>query len=417
MFGETILRLTFVAVIGSALTIPASADEIILNGKPCNSLCQTWMGVNRSAPPKDSEAKEKVTIRDSDGEQHSGSAARSRALRATGLGSQHSRGRRHHPESVASVSDRETSTIPPDDRLVAKPSKPRVELSSHDVVPAAPTMTETKTKTKTKTPRPIPSERSGADTSYEASARTIASDPIHVTTPTVDDAVALPPQIEGDPEIEAKSPASDASRRASTDGLSRRDPETTEPGSAAPANKKNGPIAAPANSPRPEASMETRSIAAASPDASQSGLTKDSVAQTLAPVPEGERKGEQAAVMPPSPRLDREATPLSTTDVAPAVLIVLAGPDVSAASDLSDKSVVIAGVSSISRAEINDALAAAGASGVELREGRIGDVGQVIGGQASAAIVAFVTPTKAAELRDIPGVTMLRLTVSHPGDD
>ena len=105
----------------------------------------------------------------------------------------------------------------------------------------------------------------------------------------------------------------------------------------------------------------------------------------------------------------------SAEHYTPAVLIILAGPGVSALSDLNGKSVVIAGLSTVTRATVIAAFAAAGVGPSQIQDGSVDDIGQLIDGRVSAAVVAFLPPSGALEFPRIPPFTTLRLTVAERG--
>ena len=93
------------------------------------------------------------------------------------------------------------------------------------------------------------------------------------------------------------------------------------------------------------------------------------------------------------------------------VLIILAQPNVAKLSDLDDKAVVIAGLSSISPELVSAALSAGGAHGVRLTSGTKGDIDRLVSGEISAAVVARVTPAKAQSFPQIPGFSLLRVAI------
>lgn len=131
-----------------------------------------------------------------------------------------------------------------------------------------------------------------------------------------------------------------------------------------------------------------------------------------------------AGVSPPSVgaanEIDRPR--LSTPDVvhasptspaAPTVLIILAQQSVTMLADLNNKAVVIAGVKTISRADVATALSEAGARAVQLTEGTKSDIDRLVDGEVTAIVVARVTPAKAKLFPEIAGFRLLRVAVTH----
>ena len=60
-------------------------------------------------------------------------------------------------------------------------------------------------------------------------------------------------------------------------------------------------------------------------------------------------------------------------------------------------------------------MSAAGASGAQLVEGTKNDIDKLISGKISAAIIALVSPAKAASFPEIPGFKLLRIDVNNVG--
>jgi hypothetical protein len=104
----------------------------------------------------------------------------------------------------------------------------------------------------------------------------------------------------------------------------------------------------------------------------------------------------------------------SVEQVAPSVLLILALPNVTRISDLNKKSIVIAGLDTISLKAVETALTAAGAGDARLTEGKIGDIERLVGGDVSAAVVDFVNPAKARSYPEMSGLHLLRLDVNDP---
>ena len=82
-----------------------------------------------------------------------------------------------------------------------------------------------------------------------------------------------------------------------------------------------------------------------------------------------------------------------------------------ALSDLNDKQVVIAGLTSISPAAIKAAFTAAGAGAADLKEGTRADADSQLAGNVAAAIIAFVPTSTAMQFPELPGLKLLRVKV------
>ncbi len=93
------------------------------------------------------------------------------------------------------------------------------------------------------------------------------------------------------------------------------------------------------------------------------------------------------------------------------MLVVLAKPEVKSAADLDDKTVLVAGVTSISSEQLKASFAVAGAGGAQLKQGDKSDIDELPRGEVAAAIVAVSTPGKAAEFQAIPGYHALYIEV------
>jgi ABC-type nitrate/sulfonate/bicarbonate transport system substrate-binding protein len=94
------------------------------------------------------------------------------------------------------------------------------------------------------------------------------------------------------------------------------------------------------------------------------------------------------------------------------MLIVLAKPEVKTAGDLDGKTILVAGVTSVSGEQLRDSLAAAGVSGAQFKQGEKSDIDELRRGDVAAAVVAVATPGIPADIDEIPGFHLLYFEVS-----
>jgi len=95
----------------------------------------------------------------------------------------------------------------------------------------------------------------------------------------------------------------------------------------------------------------------------------------------------------------------------PQMLVVLAKPEVKSAADLNYKTILVAGVTSVSGEQLKASIAVAGAGGAQLKQGDKSDIDELPRGEVAAAIVAVATPGKAADFQEIPGFHALYIEV------
>jgi hypothetical protein len=95
----------------------------------------------------------------------------------------------------------------------------------------------------------------------------------------------------------------------------------------------------------------------------------------------------------------------------PQMLVVLAKPEVKSVADLNDKTILVAGVTSVSGEQLKASIAVAGAGGAQLKQGDKSDIDELPRGEVAAAIVGVSTPGKAADFQEIPGFHALYIEV------
>src|SRR5882724_5455000 len=96
------------------------------------------------------------------------------------------------------------------------------------------------------------------------------------------------------------------------------------------------------------------------------------------------------------------------------VALLMARPDIKSVSDLATKNIAIDTRQSASNAIVRTAIAAAGATEVQLSEGQTAAIDRLINGEVPAAVLALVSPQAADWFPDIAGYKILRIPLS-PG--
>jgi TRAP-type uncharacterized transport system substrate-binding protein len=96
------------------------------------------------------------------------------------------------------------------------------------------------------------------------------------------------------------------------------------------------------------------------------------------------------------------------------VALLMARPDIKSVSDLANKNVAIDARQSASNAIVRTAIAAAGATEVQLSEGQTAAIDRLINGEVPAAVLALVSPQAAEWFPEIAGFKILRVPLSPP---
>jgi TRAP-type uncharacterized transport system substrate-binding protein len=102
----------------------------------------------------------------------------------------------------------------------------------------------------------------------------------------------------------------------------------------------------------------------------------------------------------------------SPDDTEHLVAIVIASPDIKSVSDLTNKSIAIDDRQSASSANVQTAIAAAGATEVQLSEGRTKAINRLISGEVPAAVLTLVYPEAAEWSAEIAGFKVFRIPLS-----
>jgi TRAP-type uncharacterized transport system substrate-binding protein len=107
-----------------------------------------------------------------------------------------------------------------------------------------------------------------------------------------------------------------------------------------------------------------------------------------------------------------KTAPVLPNNAGPLVVLLMARPDIKSVSDLTSKNIAIDDKQRAFGSRVQAAIAAAGATEVQLSEGQTGAVDRLIGGEVPAAILGLVSPQAAEWFPDIAGFKILRIPLS-----
>ena len=147
--------------------------------------------------------------------------------------------------------------------------------------------------------------------------------------------------------------------------------------------------------------------------------------QVTAAMAVAERMTVATAVLPAEPKADadrsdqpapagdaQKTAAASSTDTDLLVALVMARPEIKSVSDLTGKDVAIDQGQSASNGNLRTAIAAAGATEVQLSEGQAKAINRLISGEVPAAVLALVAPEAAESFPDIKGYKIFRIPLS-----
>jgi TRAP-type uncharacterized transport system substrate-binding protein len=117
------------------------------------------------------------------------------------------------------------------------------------------------------------------------------------------------------------------------------------------------------------------------------------------------------AVLPGDAEKTAPASPGNTDHL---VAILIASPEIKSISDLTNKSIAIDAGRSGSSADVRTAIAAAGATEVELSQGQTRAIHRLISGEVSAAVLTLAYPEAAEWSPEIAGFKVFRMPLSPP---
>ncbi len=135
---------------------------------------------------------------------------------------------------------------------------------------------------------------------------------------------------------------------------------------------------------------------------------------TVAPVPEQEASNVVGYGFTEAAQASDTSSAASapTGNTASLVAVLIARPEIRSVSDLTGKDIAVENRRSASNALIRTAIAAAGATEVQLNEGHTKALDRVIGGEVPAAVLALVSPEAAEWFPDIPGFRIFRVPLA-----
>ncbi|HTG05999.1 MAG TPA: hypothetical protein VK635_18330 [Bradyrhizobium sp.] len=115
-----------------------------------------------------------------------------------------------------------------------------------------------------------------------------------------------------------------------------------------------------------------------------------------------------------APAPEQKAGPASPNNTDRLVALLMARPDIKSVSDLANQNIAIDARQSASNAIVRTAIAAAGATEVQLSEGQTAAVDRLINGEVPAAVLALVSQQAAEWFPEIAGYRILRIPLSPP---
>jgi ABC-type phosphate/phosphonate transport system substrate-binding protein len=107
-----------------------------------------------------------------------------------------------------------------------------------------------------------------------------------------------------------------------------------------------------------------------------------------------------------------KAVPAPSSGTAPRIAIVMARPEIKSISDLAGKSIAIDDSQSASSADIRAAIAAAGATDVQVSEGQTQVINRLILAEVPAAVLTLVSPEAAEGFSEITAFRIFRIPLS-----
>ena len=112
-----------------------------------------------------------------------------------------------------------------------------------------------------------------------------------------------------------------------------------------------------------------------------------------------------------------EQTSISVTSPDALVAVLMSGPDVKSVSELTGKTIAIDDRYSTSNSSVKSAVAAAGARGVELSEGKTSAINRLANKEVPAAVVALVAADAVDSFPKIAGYKVFQIPLSpHPSN-
>src|SRR5712672_1161560 len=402
--------LTSMLLLGSAGTAEAapldSPDIVYIDGLPCNRLCQSYMAWSRKASSISAQAAFAPRFPKPRG--------------ATGMRGEGSR-------SATRV-------------RLAKPAAPNSngmrQAPSADSQPArnAVAVSNSGTQERVTTAAPAPEQKAGHSDHAEVVLPGVAEKPASASSNNGDHLVAIlvaPPEIKSVSDLTNKNIAIDDRQAASDAHLGTAiaaagagEVQLSEGQTKAINRLISGEVsAAVLTSIYPEAADWLPEIAGftifripLSPAAVKARLESagdaaaGSNARTIQQqVAAAATLAEQVTAAPTPDQKESAASPDNTDHL---VALLMARPDIKSVSDLANKNIAIDTRQSASNAIVRIAIAAAGATEVQLSEGHTAAIDRLINGEVPAAVLALVSPQAAEWFPEIAGYKILRIPLS-----
>ena len=148
-------------------------------------------------------------------------------------------------------------------------------------------------------------------------------------------------------------------------------------------------------------------------DKPSSPLDSQATAATPVPAPEQkanntDRSGHAETML----RGDAEKTAAASNNTDHLVALLLARPEIKSVSNLTSKIVAIDDRHSASNDSVRTAIAAAGATEVQLSGGQTKAINRLISGEVSAAVLALVSAEAAEGFPEVAGFKIFRIPLS-----
>jgi len=142
-------------------------------------------------------------------------------------------------------------------------------------------------------------------------------------------------------------------------------------------------------------------------------LAKRVTAATGIPAPEQKATNKERSDYSETVLREAEkAASASPNNTDPLVALVMARPEIKSVCDLTGKDIAIDDRHSASNGKVRTAIAAAGATEVQLSEGQTKAVNRLFSGEVPAAVLTFVSPEAAEWFPEITGFRIFRVPLS-----
>jgi hypothetical protein len=148
--------------------------------------------------------------------------------------------------------------------------------------------------------------------------------------------------------------------------------------------------------------------------AAANSSTRTILEQVAAATALAEHVTAAAAVAPPEQKANNtaEKTAAASPNNDDRVALLMARLEIKSVADLASKSIAIDDRQSASSESVRTAIAAAGASEVQLSGGQTKAISRLIGGEVPAAVLTLVSPEAAEWFPDIAGFKIFRVPLS-----